>query len=207
MFISDTHGRHRDLKFMPEKDKVDMIVHTGDFTARRSTEKVDFIDFVEWFESLNAKYKIFVAGNHDGFLYNHSEEAKEFLQDKNVIYLEDSAVIIEGLKIYGTPWTPLFYNWYFMLKEVELKEKYEKIPLDTDILLTHGPAYGILDKALPYHSSVGSTALKERINQLNKLKINAFGHIHEKVGIIKKNNKIFINSAQFLKNEKIIINV
>jgi hypothetical protein len=50
-------------------------------------------------------------------------------------------VIIEGVKIYGSPWLPSYHDWAFNLErggEV-LKQKWEQIPNGTDVLITHGP--------------------------------------------------------------------
>jgi len=197
MFISDTHGNNE----MIEVDKdIDILVHTGDFTRTRMNARMDLVLLLDWFLGLEVEYKIFIAGNHDKFIFENNEEAKrmiEFYNDKygaNIIYLEDSEVVIEGIKFYGSPWTPIFFNWYFMKNENELANYFNRIPEDTDILLTHGPAENILDRT---HSNryVGSSALRYKIDNLNNLKIHAFGHIHEDRGVIEKKGKLFINAS------------
>ena len=50
----------------------------------------------------------------------------------------------DNVRIYGSPWQPEFYNWAFNLPRngEEMKARWDAIPDNTDILITHGPAYG-----------------------------------------------------------------
>lgn len=97
-----------------------------------------------------------------------------------ITYLEDSYITLEGIKFYGTPWVPTFFDWAFMESESRLAKRYSKIPEDTQVLLTHGPALWTLD-AVP-HGHVGSSALANRISELPHLTHHIFGHIHESRG-------------------------
>jgi Icc-related predicted phosphoesterase len=128
---------------------------------------------------------------------------------KDINYLCDEELIIDGIKFYGTPYQPIFYHWAFNLDEENLKEKWAKIPSDTDVLLTHCPPKGILD------SGFGSESLLLKINEL-KLKLHVFGHIHNPYGVTGKtingNNTIFANASvvnqQYLPvNKPIIVNI
>jgi hypothetical protein len=101
--------------------------------------------FCRWFNSLDQyKHKIFIAGNHDWGFQTHPEDVSDILKwYPNITYLQDSSVEIEGIKIYGSPWQPEFFQWAFNLQRgPEIQEKWDMIPLDTDILITHGPVYG-----------------------------------------------------------------
>ena len=190
--ISDTHTMHNRLKI--EEDKIDMIIHCGDFSNG------DFYttqSFLKWFNKLKITYKILISGNHDKWFELKSKTfIKKYLKEefKSIIYLEDDYVIINNIKIYGTPYVPNFYDWSFMKSDEDLKEIYKKIPKDVNILITHGPQYGVLDYTYD-NKNPGSLSLKKRIEKLKKLKYHLVGHIHEGYGI--KNDKKYktINSA------------
>jgi Icc-related predicted phosphoesterase len=196
VFISDTHTLHgRMINEIPEGD---VLVHCGDVSSRGLGSEIQ--DFLVWFSSLPHKNKIFIAGNHDfGFQYrdNVLQKSLEILKDKNVHYLEDSGIEIEGIKFWGSPWTPPFYNWAFMLKEDLIKEKWDLIPDDTNVLITHGPPEGILDLVYYDVKNVGCPELRKRVSELKDLKIHSFGHIHEEYGskILEENGPIFINAS------------
>lgn len=187
--LSDTHGSHTKIKL----HNADILIHSGDFTSSRLAEESDFFNFIDWYSKQDSKYKILVAGNHDGFIYNHNREARDYMQNKNIVYLEDNSEIIEGYKFYGSPWTSKYYDWHFMLKEDRLAMVYDLIEPDTDILITHGPAYGYLDSN--GYQRVGSLSLTKKILTLPNLKYHFFGHIHESRGKIKREGIEFINSS------------
>lgn len=193
--ISDTHTKHRQLN----NDLIggDFILHGGDIMSSGYREQ-EIVDFLDWFSSLdNYTYKIFVGGNHDRFIQNNPDRFLEILkQFDNVIYLEDEEVIIEGIKFYGSPWQPWFYNWAFNLPRngVEIMEKWNKIPDDTDILITHTPPHGVLDYVPRSNEMVGCEALTKRLYEIN-VKLNVFGHIHESYGNKKVNNTECVNAS------------
>lgn len=199
-FISDTHNKHKQIaQYLTGGD---VLIHTGDFSSMG--HKHEIYDFCKWFSSLNGyTYKILIAGNHDESFQNDPLIANGIVKSfNNIIYLQDSSVTIEGVKIYGTPWQPVFMNWAFNLPTggEELKQKFSLIPLDTDILLTHCPPAYILDRVLGEYTNLGCERLRERISRVQP-KINAFGHIHTAHGYIDKvwsdTNKTthFINSC------------
>ena len=196
VFISDTHTLHGQmLEKIPEGD---VLVHCGDVSSRGVGSEID--NFFFWFSSLPHKHKIFIAGNHDfGFQYRDHvlQKTLESLKEQNIYYLEDSGIEIDGVKFWGSPWTPPFYNWAFMLNEDEIKEKWEIIPRDTNVLITHGPPKGILDLVTYDQVNVGCPSLMEEVMKLKDLKAHAFGHIHEEYGTKKldKTGPIFINAS------------
>ena len=116
--VSDTHGYHRRTDLPPG----DILVHAGDITRHGTLEDVELFD--EWVGMLNRlySYKVVIAGNHDFCFQEKPAEARARLT--NAIYLEDSGCEIEGLKFYGSPWTPIFFDWAFMLSEPELAAKW-----------------------------------------------------------------------------------
>jgi hypothetical protein len=123
----------------------------------------------------------------------HTDIAEEF-KEKGIIYLFDSEVIIDGVKFYGSPWQPEFYDWAFNLPRGEkLAEKWAKIPGNTDILITHGPAHGMLDWT-PSGQRVGCEDLFHRIMEVQP-KIHVCGHIHCAYGQKNFNGVEFLNAS------------
>lgn len=191
--ISDTHNCNEQIE-VPDGD---ILIHAGDATVMGTFEEVN--DFAIWFTSLPHRYKILIAGNHDWLFENNPSQARKFVQKIN--YLQDSFVEIEGLKIYGSPWQPRFYDWAFNLNRgPELAEKWKLIPLDTDILVTHGPPNGILDEVERKYSTenTGCEELSKRVETLaefGKLKLHIFGHIHCGYGQAEKFGVHFVNAS------------
>lgn len=175
--ISDTHGEHDSVQ-LPEAD---MIIHAGDFSS--SSLQYDVEGFLNWFSSLNYKYKIFIAGNHD-FLFERRPEFARSLIPERIVYLEETGVTIEGLNIWGTPITPYYYGWAFnRMAGDQIENHHKKIPDKLDILISHGPPYGILDRNSHGQHS-GCTSLLKRIESV-KPKYVLCGHIHEGYGTDK----------------------
>ena len=199
------HGSYREL-IIPIAD---VIVCCGDMTPRGKLD--DAKDFLMWFADLPHKYKIFISGNHDFLFEKYKYEAEKIIPD-NIIYLEDSEVEIMGLKFYGTPVTPIFFNWAFNRTEDVLKSHWEKIPNNIDILITHGPPYGIMDLSKRDKINTGSPSLYEEVINRIKPTYHVFGHIHEGYGILEKDGITFINASNMdvdynLVNEPIVIEI
>ncbi|MBK8847749.1 MAG: metallophosphatase domain-containing protein [Bacteroidetes bacterium] len=193
--ISDTHGQHEKL-VLPQGDA---IIHAGDLTKRGYRSEV--IDFLKWYTELDFKYKIFIAGNHD-FLFEQNPEVIEDLLPQNLIYLFDQSVTIEGIKIHGSPIQPWFHDWAFNRQRGEdIQRHWNLIPPDTDILITHGPPAGMLDR-LAMGIDVGCENLKTTVEKI-KPKFHIFGHIHESYGIRILEGVTYINAC--ILNEDYII--
>ncbi len=187
------HGSYKGLKDLPGGD---VICCTGDYSARG--DEYDLKQFMKWFSSLEQyNARIFIDGNHDLFAEEYSDKMQDYIP-KNVTYLFDSEVVIDGIKFYGTPWQPIFLNWAFNRTEKELAKLYAKIPEDTDVLLTHTPPRGILDLAPAWRhrpaENCGSISLLERVKVVNPI-VHAFGHIHEGYGDVFVGNTTFINAS------------
>lgn len=182
-FISDTHGLHDELKLT----QGDVVIHAGDITEYGTEEEVE--DFLKWFSRQPFKYKIFIAGNHDLFLEECTVSKRRKIIPAGIIYLQNSGVEVEGLKIWGSPVTPYFLGMAFNAREgKEIKRVWNKILNATDIIITHGPPKGILD------GGVGSEELLKRVNGVVPI-IHCFGHAHECNGIEIKEKTTFINAA------------
>lgn len=186
--ISDTHGQHHDLK-LPHGD---ILLHAGDISMRGRIHEVT--DFLQWFSQQPHPNKIFVAGNHDFLFERETQENIDKLIPKNIIYLNDSGITINGMNIWGSPITPWFYDWAFNRQRGEdIRQHWEKIPLNTDILITHGPPFGILDKT-KRGELVGCKDILPFIEKI-KPKLHVFGHIHEEYGMKKMDETVFVNAS------------
>ncbi|CAL1144220.1 unnamed protein product [Cladocopium goreaui] len=183
--FSDTHGLHAKIpaKHMPEAD---VLLHAGDFTNQGEVSQVQ--SFAQWLRDYPAKEKVVIAGNHDlSFDEEYCRarmkktsmcaEVKETLSG-SCTYLEDEFVEVFGYRIYGSPWQPEFCDWAFNLPRGEaLAKVWKKIPDSLDILMTHGPAYSILDKCQS-GLNAGCEELLKAIRKRN-VKVHLSGHIHE----------------------------
>jgi Icc-related predicted phosphoesterase len=191
--LSDTHNCNEHLT-VPDGD---ILIHAGDATIQGSVPEIEA--FNEWFANLPHKHKVFVAGNHDWLFEINNLYARKHLSDK-IVYLQDSSTEIEGLKIYGSPWQPRFFDWAFnLMRGAELAEKWKLIPNDTDILITHGPPNGILDE-VPRKFFVENTGCEELLKKVeelskHKLKLHIFGHIHCGYGQTEKFGVKFVNAS------------
>lgn len=181
--LSDTHNKPM-MEPVPDGD---ILIHAGDATIQGSEDEV--IEFAEWFNSLPHLHKVFVAGNHDWLYYKNMDKARRY-----VLNLQDNLIIIKGLKIYGSSWQPEFHDWAFGLpRGFPLRYQWDKIPVGTDILVTHTPPMFLLDKN---HRglSVGCHDLYQKVLEI-KPKLHVFGHIHEGYGVRKFQGITFVNAS------------
>lgn len=188
--ISDTHTKHEGLVI----PACDILLHAGDFSGIGRISEVK--NFLEWFSKQSAKHKIFISGNHDMMDQDNPSLFKEILKEyPGVTYLRDEMIEIEGIKIYGRPWTPEFYDWAFMKPRLSpsMDSTLSIIPSEVDILLTHGPAYGILDMT----SRGERVGCEDMLFHLDRIKCKAVicGHIHHSSGTKLVNNILHINAA------------
>ncbi len=186
LHLSDTHSKHHELRNL---SPADIIIHSGDISFAGSENEV--MDFIEWFGGLPYKYKIFIAGNHDFCLF----EANIDGLPENCFYLCNSSVTIQGVKFYGAP----------MFMEDAMSGDYDtniqKIPSDTNVLISHQPPYSILD----YSGNInyGDRNLYEIVLK-TKPKYHLFGHIHAAYGIEKSEHTTFVNAAILSENYELI---
>ena len=198
-FISDTHGKHNQVtSSLPGGD---LLIHAGDISSMGYKHEIQ--EFCKWFNSLdNYTVKVFIAGNHDFGFQKEPEMTKEIVGSyKWIDYLQDNflgyGVDTENyVKIYGSPWQPEFHSWAFNLPKggLELEQAWEEIPEDTDILVTHGPAFGYLDTIMGQHDNLGCELLTKRIKTI-KPKIHVCGHIHSGRNIVFDDGTLFINAS------------
>ena len=194
--ISDTHGLHDRIKSLnkPFINEVDgagkMIIHAGDITEDGSEAEVR--DFLRWFAKLPHQYKLFIGGNHDLFLEESSLVTIGKMIPKGVYWLNNSGLIVEGIRIWGSPVTPYFLGMAFNKKRgVEIKKVWDGVSSLTDILITHGAPAGIMDGGF---GGFGCEDLLERVKEI-KPRYHLYGHAHGHSGISKVEETTFINAA------------
>ena len=186
VLISDTHGNHNFI--IPEGD---ILIHAGDVSLRGTKKEIDC--FIDWFQKQPHKHKIFIAGNHD-FYFEEALKNNIKINDTNLNYLNDSGCEIEGIKFWGSPIQPTFFNWAFNRERgEEIKKYWDLIPNDTDVLITHGPPHKILDLT-KNGEYVGCEELKKKVLEI-KPKLHVFGHIHEAYGKTVRNKTTFVNAS------------
>jgi Icc-related predicted phosphoesterase len=198
VLISDTHCYEPEIR-----EEGDVLVHAGDFLlsgSRAEAEKA-----AQWFarEAKKFSHAVCIAGNHDWFFSKLGEAGTQdfFAQyGDNIHYLENTSVNIDGKNFYGSPMTPTFFDWAFMADRGKpIREYWDMIPDAglVDVVLTHGPAMGILDQASPKYNSehCGCEDLARQV-EISKPIVHAFGHIHGSYGTRTYHNTQFFNCSQ-----------
>ncbi len=185
--LSDTHGKHEQLK-VPDGD---LLIFAGDCSSRG--EEWEIVAFLKWFAGQPHQHKVMIAGNHDFIFEEDAPRSKELIPS-NVIYLNDSGVNIEGFSIWGSPITPRFFDWAFNRdRGEEIAKHWRLIPDGIDILITHGPPVGILDRTRQ-GDVTGCEDLMRHIERVRP-KLHVFGHIHEGYGMVEKDGICFVNAC------------
>ena len=203
--ISDTHNKHNKLDCKLPGGQ--LLIHSGDISSLGRKSEVE--RFIKWFGKQDYTHKVFIAGNHDMTFdkesllrakLSHFEGRTEYdtecadgkpewlvellskLPD-NVYYLENSSINLEGINIWGSPYSPTFgYGWAFNKNRGhDIGQYWDGIPMDTDIVITHGPIYGYCDTTDRTYENVGCNDLFQRL-AIVKPQLHFSGHIHEAYG-------------------------
>ena len=203
--FGDSHSSHSLLEI--PKD-IDLVIFSGDESNYYDVYKnePEFRDFIEWFGNLPLKYKVFVGGNHSAFVALRTREVKEICKQKDVIYLENESVEIEGFKIWGSPYSPTFGNWYFMKGRDKMWKLWENIPEDTDILITHTPPRGCLDLSYNRNHQLefcGCSNLLKNVFRV-KPKLHCYGHIHSCEGVLNAGTMKLANLDTIFSNGSVV---
>eukprot|EP00747_Dinoflagellata_sp_TGD_P217955 gnl/TRDRNA2_/TRDRNA2_90274_c0_seq2.p1 gnl/TRDRNA2_/TRDRNA2_90274_c0~~gnl/TRDRNA2_/TRDRNA2_90274_c0_seq2.p1 ORF type:complete len:362 (-),score=28.62 gnl/TRDRNA2_/TRDRNA2_90274_c0_seq2:503-1588(-) len=208
--FSDTHGLHNEIP-RSHRPKADVLLHGGDFTNTGEPDQVK--SFTSWLQDYPAKHKVVIAGNHDLTIqpdfyqrawrrfhrrpFNSTKARAVLLDDaRDWVYLEDGSTEVMGYRIYGSPWQPTFGDWAFNVERgAASRAVWSRIPQDVDILITHGPPYGIGDLCIS-GKRAGCKDLLEAIRNLAvPPAVSVFGHIHEGYGIANDSNTLFLNPS------------
>jgi Icc-related predicted phosphoesterase len=194
---SDCHGMLNRTVLPPG----DVLILAGDILRNRFSKPDldaiaqldDLADLDSLCGTLDYKHVLLIAGNHD-WVFERRKEAVRSL--RNITYLEDSGLVIDGIRFYGTPYQPEFYAWAFNLPRggSELARIWSKIPADTDVLITHGPPLGILDRPFDKERHAGCELLLKRVEEI-KPKVHIFGHIHAGYGRLRQGETLFLNAS------------
>lgn len=196
--ISDTHNKHDDILYneylneIPDHEN-SIIFHGGDMTQQGTLNEV--IDFLKWYDSLNFKHKVVIAGNHD-WIFETSPGIIENILARDfpsIHYLNDSGVTLEGINIWGSPVQPWFHNWAFNRWPDQIKKHWDIIPDNTHIIVTHGPPY-LKGDTVRHGEHVGCKFLLERIEEIKPV-LSISGHIHEAYGETSNEHTVFFNAA------------
>jgi predicted phosphohydrolase len=189
VFISDTHGLHDRLGLLPEGD---VLVHAGDFMNAGYDPK-EVISFNRWLGQQPFEHRIVCAGNHDRLFENLPADARSLLS--NGIYLEESGITVNGLSLWGSPYTPEFLDWAFMYPRGDrAKAHWNRIPDKLDVLITHGPPFGVLDQTTPDGPHLGCEELSKAVVE-KRPRVHVFGHIHGGAGLFCDGTTQFVNAA------------
>lgn len=216
-FISDTHNEHEGLQIPTD---IDLVIHCGDESTAGDCEAnaVEARRFLEWYAALEIPAKVLVPGNHSTSIEQGLIRPASF---PRITFLIHEPMHWRGLKLFGSPFTPKFFEWAYMKPRSQLEAVWRTIPQDTDILITHGPPKGIMDvtrdigSRQPLH--VGSQSLTEQVETRIKPQIHAFGHIHDEPdidnhGTLTRHGTQFINCACCdvfgrLKNHGVVVDI
>ena len=186
--ISDTHGKHATVR-LPEGD---VLIHAGDFMTY-GDRLSEIASFNHWLTKQPYRHKIVIAGNHD--LLFESDPNLARTQLTAATYLENSAVEIGGLRIWGSPQQPRFLDWAFNVdRGPAIREYWDMIPVETDILITHGPPFGILDTITPASEHLGCEELTIAVQRVRP-QVHVFGHIHGAHGRCERNGIRYLNAS------------
>lgn len=199
-FISDTHNHHESLQIPAD---IDIVVHCGDESESGNEwfNEPEAREFFDWYSKLSIPIKIFVPGNHSTAI----EKGRVLRTDyRQIHFLIHQPLAIANLNFFGTPYTPMFFNWSYMRPREELDAVWQTIPDQVDVLISHGPPKGFLDVTRDMHTRspvhVGSKSLTRHVVQRIKPLVHAFGHIHDEKGIrnfgaVSDGGTIFINCS------------
>ena len=187
ILFGDTHELHREV----EVPAGDILICVGDFTMfSKNLSAIE--DFNDWLGELPHRHKIVIPGNHEFFLESNPER-RSLLDNAHVLI--DESIEIEGLKIYGSPMTPLHGAAFGNSSPNDRARHWSNVPVDTHVLVTHGPPFGLLDLSPDQVERMGDPELRNRVRELPSLKLHVFGHVHGAHGAVEQHGVTFANVA------------
>jgi Icc-related predicted phosphoesterase len=206
--ISDTHNYHHAItRVLPDGD---VLVHAGDLTSVGSREEVE--DVLSWLQLQAPRYTygiVFICGNHDRSFdpkFNIDKTSKptwlidllaQIQSEGKVHYLENNETVIDGIKFWGSPITPWFHGdkWAFNeFRGPDIQKVWNKIPLDTDVVITHGPVAYKRDYTMYDRQYGGCEDLRKACKKV-KPKLHITGHIHEGYGYEYDEHTLYVNTS------------
>lgn len=193
--MSDIHSKFKQLGNIPDGD---VFVYAGDWSLPGNESEMHH--FAAFLMQLPHKYKVVIAGNHDWAAERLGRrETRRILtlngSNTSVRYLEHESCIINDVFFFGSPFTPNFGDWAYMLPFGSLKRKWDQIPDETNVLITHGPPFGIGDISLYGMQNAGCPYLSDKTSSLPNLKVHVYGHIHFSYGLSERNGVRYVNAS------------
>lgn len=185
--VSDTHCRTHHLP-IPDGD---ILIHAGDMTMRGQDHEWERVN--AWLGSLPHEHKVVIPGNHDLSFESDPHRTRAMLSEATEILIHEARKIA-GLRFFGSPWSPEFCGWAFGYTKDRAWNIWNAVPGVTDVLITHGPPYGVRDQVRGGRS-VGCPALRQTVDDVRP-RLHVFGHIHEGAGVSDIGDTTFINAAQ-----------
>jgi Icc-related predicted phosphoesterase len=193
--ISDTHNRAESVA-IPDGD---VLLHAGDLTMKGGWDEL--LRAARWLGSLRERYAAVIAipGNHDFGAEREPDETRALFESRGITWLVDEPASVGGVTFYGSPWQPWFYDWAFNFARdddgAEARGVWARIPRETQVLVTHGPPHGILDRTEPHGEHAGCPHLLDAIHERPAIRAHLFGHIHEGYGEAREGETLFVNAS------------
>lgn len=183
--LSDTHELHRQIEHVPEGD---VLLHAGDFTNIGAPDAV--LDFAKWLGELPHPQKFVIAGNHDWLFERDPDFAKAMMCSSGAVVLNQQRAWAQveskdALTVWGEPRQPEFYEWAFNVPREQMRDVWAMAPRQVDIVLTHGPPFGICDYVDPVRAAarhrMGDKHLRAYIEETQP-RLVVCGHNHQGYG-------------------------
>lgn len=199
--ISDTHTDHARLVLPPG----DALLHGGDWSLRGSRREV--LAGLDWMAAAPHRHKILIAGNHDRCFERYPSELAAACAARGLHLLSDTGLLLDGVRFWGSPVTPRFYDWAFNRdRGPAIRAHWDLIPPDTDVLITHGPPAGVLDWVPRARQNVGCVDLWEVVQRVRP-QVHLFGHIHEAYGVKEIDGICFVNASVADRHDPLVVEV
>ncbi len=194
--ISDTHNLQESL----ELPSGDVLIHAGDWTIGGHPSEIHAV--ADWFKHLldskKFKYIVSICGNHDFFMEENPLEARQYFTGiPGLHYLENSSVVIDGYKFYGSPQQPWYFDYAFNVpRGAPIRKYWDAIPIDTDVLITHGPPWGFCDDVW-IQGKLGHAGCEELAIAIERIqpKYAISGHLHQGYGTAMLGKTMIVNAA------------
>jgi len=195
--ISDTHGQHGVIELPPG----DLLIHAGDVSKHGAWPEIE--RFLAWFGAQPHPHKVLVAGNHDFWFEDARDAEVRAAIPPGVTYLNDRGAEIGGLRVWGSPVQPWFHDWAFNRRRgADIRAHWNLIPPAVDVLITHGPAFGVLD-ATESGCNVGCDDLRDALERVRP-RLHVCGHIHEGYGQTSLDGIQCINASMLDENYRLV---
>ncbi|MEM7408327.1 MAG: metallophosphatase domain-containing protein [Pseudomonadota bacterium] len=187
VIISDTHERHENLGAIDG----DVLIHCGDLFNLRSDDSTQLKRVDDWFGRQEFDVILLTGGNHDLLL--ERKLLKRSQPFENAVFLKDMVHWHNGVCFYGAPWVPLLTRHAFYADDSELRNRWARIPQETNVLITHIPPYSVMDRS-SRGMELGCRHLAEAVQRVKPV-VHCFGHVHHSAGVVQGSDTLFVNAS------------